>query len=293
MTSATSLTVDTPGTTSAGTTSPWTSPGTSPGTEGSPSARAAAAHAPIPFRRLAWVELTKMFDTRSGFWLLAGIAISALLATAAVVAFAPEESQTFEQFSAAIGMPIAILLPMVAILSVTAEWSQRGTLTTFTLVPHRGRVLLAKAVCAVGVGVVSMGVALAIGALGNVVGTAISGAPTVWDVDAANLATIVLANVLGLMMGFTLGVVLRSSPVAVVGYFVFSLVLPNALFALGMVQEWFADLQPWVDFYFSYTVLFEDVPTGEQWAQIGTSGLLWLVLPLAFGVWRVTRTEVK
>lgn len=251
------------------------------------------AHAPVPLRRLLWVELTKMFDTRSGFWLTAGIAIAALLATAAVIAFAPDESQTYGQFAAAIGMPTAVLLPMVAILSVTGEWSQRGALTTFTLVPNRGRVLLAKAVVAVAVAVASMGVALAIGALGNVVGTAISGAPTVWDITPANVATIVLANVLGLLMGFTLGVVFRSSPVAIVGYFVFSFVLPNALFALGMVQEWFADLQPWIDFYFSYTVLFEGVPTGEQWAQIGTSSLLWLVLPLAFGVWRVGRAEVK
>lgn len=251
------------------------------------------AHPAIPTRRLLWVELTKMFDTRSGFWLVAGIGITALLATAAVIAFAPEEAQTYDQFSAAIGMPIAILLPMVAILSVTGEWSQRGALTTFVLVPDRRRVLLAKASCAVGVAVASMAVALSIGALGNIVGTAISGAPTTWDVSPTRLATIVLANVLGLMMGFTLGVVLRSSPAAIVGYFVFSLVLPNALFALGLVQEWFADVQPWIDFYFSYTVLFEGVPTGEQWAQIATSGLLWLVLPLAFGLWRVTRVEVK
>src|SRR5690606_3158435 len=107
------------------------------------------------------------------------------------IAFAPEDSQTYQQFSAAIGMPLAILLPMLAILSVTSEWSQRGALTTFTLVPDRRRTLLAKALCTVGVAVVSMAVALSIGALGNVLGTAISGAPTTWDVPAAQVATIV------------------------------------------------------------------------------------------------------
>ena len=44
---------------------------------------------PIPFTRVMWVELTKMFDTRSGFWLMMGIGISAVLATASVIVFAP------------------------------------------------------------------------------------------------------------------------------------------------------------------------------------------------------------
>jgi ABC-2 type transport system permease protein len=253
----------------------------------------AARGSRIPMRRLLWVELTKVFDTRSGFWLIASIGITALLATGAVMIFAPESDQTYESFGAAVGMPMSVILPMVAILAVTSEWSQRTGLTTFTLVPHRGRVLGAKAAVSVGIGVVSMGVALAVGALGNLVGTTITGSPTVWDISASNIATIVLANVLGLLMGFTLGVVFRSSAAAIVGYFVFSLVLPNVLFMLGTVQGWFADVQPWVDFYFSYTTLFEGTPTGEQWAQIATSGLIWLVLPLAVGIRGVLRSEVK
>jgi hypothetical protein len=36
----------------------------------------------IPMGRIVGVELRKMFDTRSGFWLMASIAIAATLATA-------------------------------------------------------------------------------------------------------------------------------------------------------------------------------------------------------------------
>ncbi len=49
-----------------------------------------------------------------------------------------------------------------------------------------------------------------------------------------------LANVLGMLMGFMLGVLFRSSAAAIVGYFVYSLVLPVALGALAAFQEWFA-----------------------------------------------------
>jgi hypothetical protein len=33
--------------------------------------------------------------------------------------------------------------------------------------------------------------------------------------------------------------------------------------------------------------------TGEQWAQLGTSSLALVVLPLAFGAWRVPRSELE
>ena len=42
------------------------------------------------------VELRKMFDTRSGFWLMASILITNLLATAGVILFAPDSEQTYD-----------------------------------------------------------------------------------------------------------------------------------------------------------------------------------------------------
>src|SRR3954447_16170540 len=99
---------------------------------------------PVPLTRLTSLELRKMFNTRSGFWLMASIAITALLATGAVILFASDDDIKYSTFAAAIGFPMAVILPMTAILAVTSEWSQRSGLTTFTLVPHRGRVVLAK-----------------------------------------------------------------------------------------------------------------------------------------------------
>ena len=34
-------------------------------------------------------------------------------------------------------------------------------------------------------------------------------------------------------------------------------------------------------------------PTGEEWAQIATSGTIWLIIPLALGIWRLMRIEFK
>src|SRR5579862_249593 len=106
---------------------------------------------------------------------------------------------------------MTVLLPVVALLSVTGEWSQRAGLTTFTLVPHRGRVIRAKLAGTLLIGVVSMLVALAIGAVGNLVASTLVGVPTVWDLSLASILYIIGANLLGMLVGFMLGVVTRNS----------------------------------------------------------------------------------
>jgi len=255
--------------------------------------RTRTASSPIPLTRLVGVELRKMFDTRSGFWLMASIVITSVLATAALIVFAPDDQLTFDNFAAAIGAPMTVILPIIGILAVTSEWSQRSGLTTFTLVPHRGKVLGAKFIAAVGVGTVAMFVALVVGTLGTLVGSAITGLDPVWNGSVDEFLSITLGSVLGMMFGFMLGVVIRNSAGAIVAYFVYTLVLPPLLGLLAMSQQWFADLQPWVDYSFAQNTLFEGGLTSEQWQQLAVSGTLWFLLPLAVGLVIVRRAEVK
>jgi hypothetical protein len=247
----------------------------------------------IPMSRIVSVELRKSFDTRSGFWLMASTAILAVIATVATILFAPADELDYEAFASAIGIPMAVILPVIAVLSVTSEWSQRTGLTSFTLVPHRGRVIRAKLAITLAIGVVSMLLAAAIGALGNVVGTAIRGTDTIWNVSATELTYIVIANVLGMLVGFMLGVLFRNSAGAIVGYFVYGFVLPPLSMLLAANQDWFEKAQPWVDFNYAQGNLFNGSMTGEQWAQLGVTGLFWLAIPLAVGLFQVFRSEVK
>jgi ABC-2 type transport system permease protein len=247
----------------------------------------------IPMSRIVGVELRKMFDTRSGFWLMMSVVIAAVLATVATLLFAPDDELSYGSFAGAIGVPMTIILPMIAILSVTSEWSQRTGLTTFTLVPHRSRTVRAKLTGTLLVGVASIGIAFAVGALGNVVGSAIAGVDTTWDISVGNALTIFLADALGMLMGFTLGVLIRNSAGAIVGYFVYALVLPAALEALSAYQDWFHDHRGWLDFNFASSALYDGGLSGSEWAQIGVSGLFWLVIPLAVGLRLVLRSEVK
>jgi ABC-2 type transport system permease protein len=249
---------------------------------------------PIPTTRLIKVELRKMFNTRSGFWMLVSIGVLSVIATGAVLIFAPDSEIAYANFIAAMGLPMSVILPMIAILGVTNEWSQRSGLTTFTLVPSRGRVIVAKAFATFAVGVVSTAVAFAVGAVGNLLGSTIMGLDTVWDVSLAAGAQILLGNLVGMAIGFTLGVVLRASSAAIVGYFVVSFVLPGILGLLALVREWFLDLQPWIDWNYTQVELFKGATNaGEEWAMLGSTTMIWIVAPLVVGLLFLRRSEVK
>jgi ABC-2 type transport system permease protein len=254
----------------------------------------ATGHLPsIPMSRIVAVELRKMFDTRSGLWLLMSIGITSLLAIAAVIAFAPDEVQNYETYATAIGAPVAIILPMIATLAVTSEWSQRTGLTTFTLVPGRGRVMAAKAVCTVLVGVAAMLVTIALGAVGNVVGTTVSGVTTTWGVTTGELFNTMLAGIINMTIGFALGVLIRNSAGAIVAYFVYTFLLPGIFGALAAFQAWFRELQPWVDLNFAVTRLYDEQMTIQMWAQLGLASAIWLLLPLTIGLLLLRRSEVQ
>jgi ABC-2 type transport system permease protein len=247
----------------------------------------------IPLTRVIAVELRKSFDTRAGFWLLAGIGLAALLTTGAVIAWAPASEFSYSQFTLAIGVPMTVILPIIAVLSVTAEWSQRTGLTTFTLVPNRGRVLFAKALACGLVALAATAVAFIVGAGGNVAGAVMAGIDPVWNQDLIDVGCFALGNSLLLMVGFTLGALIRNSPGAIVGYMVYAFVTPGLLAFLAFNQAWFRDARPWVDPKFNQDTLLQGTLSGNGWTHLAVTTLVWLVLPLAVAVFNLLRSEVK
>ncbi|MCD4536553.1 ABC transporter permease [Nocardioides sp. cx-169] len=249
---------------------------------------------PIPLTRLVTVELRKMFTTRSGFWMLVSIGVLSPISAGSLLVFGLTSDVTYQNFVRASGFPMSVILPIIAILAVTSEWSQRSGLTTFTLVPSRGRVIGAKAIATLHVGVGSVVVAFAVGALGNVIGSALAGVDTVWNISLSMAPQMVLFNLVGMAIGFTLGVVLRNSAAAIVGYFVVSLVMPGILVLLAQVRSWFEDLQPWIDWNYTQVALLEGATnTGKEWAMLGSTTTIWIIVPLVVGLLSLRRSEVK
>ncbi len=249
---------------------------------------------PVPSTRLVTVELRKMFNTRSGFWMLVSIGILSPISAGSLLVLGLDSDITYQNFVRASGFPMSVILPIIAILAVTGEWSQRSGLTTFTLVPSRERVIGATACATLLVGLGAVSVAFAVGALGNVAGSALAGVDTVWDISLSMAPQMVLYNLVGMAFGFALGVVLRNSAAAIVGYFVASLVVPGILALLAQLRSWFEDLQPWIDWNYTQVALLEGATnTVEEWAMLGSTTLIWIVIPLVVGLLSLRRSEVK
>jgi ABC-2 type transport system permease protein len=250
---------------------------------------------PTPFSRLVQVELRKTWDTRAGFWLLLSTAVltGVVMVIQLAVVLTQDLVVTYNDFLTSTNFSIAVLLPVIGILLLTSEWSQRTAMVTFSLEPRRPLVILAKLVVGLGLALAAVAIALVLATVCNALYGALSDFPAEWNLSVLQTLAFVLLQVIGILTGFAFAALLLNSPAAIVLYMVYSFVLPG-LFGLGAALiGWFADIQPWIDFNDAQGPLVDASMTGEDWAQFAVSGLIWLVLPLAIGIWRVLRAEVK
>jgi ABC-2 type transport system permease protein len=260
----------------------------------SASATAASASAVAPIAtearpglaRLTVVELRKMTDTRAGFWLLAAVAaLTVAIVTIAAVTGSDARHTLREMLSAAVA-PSSVLLPIVGILLVSSEWSQRTAQITFTLVPQRPRVIGAKLLAGAALTLTALVVCLPVAALG----TALT-APEVdhaWSLPAGLLFQHAVALITGMVGGIAFGAVLLASAPAIVLFFA----LPITLSALGSLPP-FEGAARWLDGTRSLAPLSEHLMSGTEWARALTTLAVWMLLPLLIGIWRINRDEVK
>lgn len=255
--------------------------------------RATTARPRIPMTRLVDVEFRKLVDTRSSRWLLAAVPLLTLVVVTGVTLWGSDEEVTFGMHTTTNMMPMELLLPLVTVLSVAGEWSQRSALTTFALVPRRGRVLSAKAAALLVATLAATATVLALSAIGTVVAAQVRGIGTVWDLPLELALRLALANVVAVAFGFLVGVAIRSTAPAMVAYLAFMFVVPILSSMVAGMWSWWAENGPWIDLSWSTAFVTAPEITGEQWAQVGTSTLIWIVVPLALATRRVLRTEIR
>ena len=256
----------------------------------------------VPFGRLVRLEARKLADTRAGFWLLliTGLLIGLAMAITLLVVLLADLEITANTFSQIMAIPLSLLVPVLAITSVTSEWSQRTGLVSFTLEPHRMRVILAKLVTVVALSVATIALAIALGAIGNLLYGLMSGNEVVWDIEAGTFAWVIAQQLLFFVMAFAFGMLILSSPGAIAIYYVVALLLPALVYGiLYQAFEWARDIIPWIDLGYAMAPYLRagDPLVAEQsattLAQVIVTTLVWVMVPLVLGARRVLRAEVK
>ena len=245
----------------------------------------AATSAPgIPLTRLLRVEWRKSIDTRAARWLLVSTAVLSIVAVAVPLVRATDLAQTLPGYAATVSYAVTLLVPVISILTLTSEWSQRTVLTTFTQEPRRSRVLAAKLGAGFGLATIGGAVGFLVAAGGLQLSDAL-GRDVSWEISTKQLVGYALFVLLSSLMGMAFGAAIHNTAGAIVLYFA----LPTLMMIVGLAIR---SLRDWVDTATTFIWLLRGEWSGH-WAQIATSIAIWVVLPLAAGLIRTTRREVR
>ena len=226
----------------------------------------------MPFSRLVG-PLCKARDTRAGFWLLFGIGLLVvlMLGAATIITLVNTEAILFSDFTAIAAYMTSFLLPILAIMLVTSEWSQRTALVTFTLV-CRSRVALASLSspssspcspspwrspsvrCALGHSCALCSRTRRAGALG-----------------LGDMAGWLVTQTLTMLGGFALATLLLNTPAAIVAFLVYKYVLPGVFALAASLGGAIETVVRWVDFQGAQGDVYEwsmtEVPPGRTWSS--------------------------
>ena len=245
----------------------------------------------VPMSRLLRVELRKMVDTRAGKWLFVAIGVITVAAVLLYLVFAPRDQLNFVGFIGTTLIPQGIVLPVLGILLITSEWSQRTGLVTFTLEPSRARVIIAKTLAALLVGLVAVVIGLTTAVLGNWLAITLQDGENAWSFGLTGLTYVLVLQVSAIVQGLAFGMLLRNSAAAIVVYFA----VPIAFGLLFGLVSALRDIAPWIDLGTAQEPLlvFTDAMTGEEWAQLATTSTIWIAAPFALGFLLLKRSELK
>jgi ABC-2 type transport system permease protein len=246
-----------------------------------------AADAGIPFSRLVRAELRKLTDTRATRLLLIAMAAATPVIIVVLLFVASPHDLNYTRFVDFTQTPQKFVLPVLAILVVTSEWSQRTGLVTFTLVPRRGRVLRAKAAATLGLGLALIAIAFAVAAVGNLFSGLRHGDGS-WAFGAPGFGEITLVQLFTLLEGLAFGMMLRVSAAAIAAYYVLPSVW-SALFSTPGLKG----VAPWFDLNQAQGPLYTHDTTATGWLQLLVAASIWVFLPLAAGYLSALRGEIK
>ncbi|MGA8247793.1 MAG: ABC transporter permease [Nocardioides sp.] len=252
----------------------------------------------IPFSRLFLVELRKSADTRAGRWLI-GITVGlCLVAEVIFLLVAANHSRSdvpasYGDFVGVSAFVSSVLLPVLGIMLVTSEWSQRTAMTTFSLEPRRMRIVTAKLLAGVTLTFFVIAFALVVGLACNLILGAVRSGGADWTFGWTGFLGFLITQTFAMLGGFALACLLLNTAAAIVAFFAYKWVLPVLFFWGGALMGWFKSLSPWLDFQSAQSELYDMPLSASQWWHLVVSGFVWLVVPLGIGLWRILRAEVK
>lgn len=245
----------------------------------------------MTFTRVLETELRKCVDTRASRWLLA---IMVILCACALAINTVTRVENFADYIRGATLPMPALLPIVAILAATGDWTQRSAMTTFALVPRRSTVLGARLTAAI---LLIVGVAATVALVALIIFLLSPQARVDSVVSWATLGA--LGSITGLsvaaaLTGVAAGFLIQNTPLAIT----VTILLPILFDILVAIP--LPDVAPWISIL-AFSAWMTS-PEWDWWTTRGTgvglgpaltSFLLFIVIPIVLGWVRQSFREAK
>ncbi|GAB2564778.1 ABC transporter permease [Kribbella endophytica] len=238
------------------------------------------------FAKLVGIELRKSVNTRSGRVLILAILAIAVAALVWELTHLGDGPARFDGFLGAASTGVLLILPVIGVMAMTSEWTQRTALTTFTLSPRRVRVQLAKFTSAVLLSAVVLTATAVLALAATALGGAVGGDGTTYAGMGGALTGAYLSTALNVLMGAAFGALIAQTAAAVLVFFV----APTAWALAGPAL--FKDNADWLDVFGAFGRIAERDLHGML-PETLTAVAVWVVLPTIVGLWSSSRREVK
>lgn len=235
------------------------------------------------------VELRKSVNTRAGKGLLlTALGVIAIFAMISATTLSGAQIDVAEmlRFAAA---PLFILMPTVAMISVTTEWTTRSAMTTFLLNPRRSQVavskLLAGWILSIGALIVAAGLCWLIGGLV----AAATGSRITFEAGALlGSFTYCLISIVALnLLAMAIGSIVISTALGVAIFFLFTAGID------GLVGLVFPAWSSYLSFNAGLDAIANISLTGSNALPSVIAVAFWLAVPAVIGLQLFRTREIR
>ncbi len=235
-----------------------------------------------PLLRLR-VELRRLTNTRFSQGLLLGVGLFSIAVVWFYATTIAKPGASMYEYMVVGGQFIGFAVQIIAVLAMSADWRHRTALTTYALDPKRTRVLLSRLAALWLLGIAFTALAAAMGAVaGALAGATFAGAS---DVVSACFWLAVHVTI-SVLIGAALGAAFQSVAPALVIALIGPQMVPSIIAFLS------EEAARWTDYLNPLTAAITGREFTGEVAPFAASLVLWILLPLAIGIWRNLRQDV-
>ncbi len=233
----------------------------------------------LKFSKLVKSEFRKTFDTTTSKTII-GVIIFLTICMFVLSIFRYKEATVWTSPFVMLSNPSVTLLPIIFILLVCEEFTKGTALITYTFVPDRKKVILAKLSVLMITFSLIIVVLMLLTLISSIVSSSMNNYLIDWNVSFISLFKLILPLLINLLFGFSIAVFTKESTIALGMYFVIPpiTVLATQLTNIGKFFKWISLEHS--------SSLFIGGATGVNTLQFICSAVFWVLVPLLLGIYR-------